>query len=162
VIEPPASLRPGFPLGRKGLGEVDTKINLNEAVSKIRNLDEAPIEIQQAIYYNPKLAELQRSGVEGTKQGLELIRESSDNPWYRELATKLTEDGMFNPRHEVVGEIGEKSAGRYQPYSYKVLTKDKLAGSEMIFMHENMHAATHSVIQGVLDNYKQFDWAKGV
>lgn len=161
--EGPTTVQPGFPLGRKGIPKTESEFRLRDVIEQYGELSKAPDEIREAMGFNPALAHNLTAGAESSRRGIEIVQETSSNPWYRTLARRLLQDETYNPRHETRDTLpGGDPAGKYNPYAYKVLTKQALAGSEKIFMHEQVHASTHSVIQGVLDGHKQFSWAQPV
>lgn len=114
--------------------------------------------------HNEGLKHWMTSGAETGRKGFEVIRDTTSNPYYKELATKLLEDKEFNPKFELRegASVNDRpfTPGQYSPSNYLIRQASESAGSEEIYLHEGIHARTHSTIQGVLDGEKRFEWAK--
>lgn len=85
------------------------------------------------------------------RNGLSLVAQVSDVPWYREVAKLLMEDKDFNPNISVYDKLsskeGKEHAGQYDPHNYMVRIGNQYTGHEAVFVHEMVHARTHTLIE---------------
>lgn len=91
-------------------------------------------------------------GVEGqgnpNRRGLEIIKEKSTSPYYKELAKKLLEDPEFKPDFFYKGQLSDPNwMGVYETYKHKTGLRLDYLGDETTFLHENVHARTHAALE---------------
>ena len=106
--------------------------------------------------YNERLRVMQEDPASfSARQMLSEIRESSSIPYYKELANLLLADKTFNPRFGLRDAVPENKSpegwrGWYQFKDYRIELMRAGAGEEALFLHEAVHARTHSAIEYVL------------
>lgn len=96
--------------------------------------------------YNPRLTILQKSN-DSVRHQLEVIRDTSEIPYYKELAKLLLNDESFNPRFELTRTLPAGTTGRYSPGDYKVRIAELGWGEEGLLLHEAIHARVHATIE---------------
>lgn len=138
-------------------------------------LSKSTITMPAGSYQNNYLFQAQHEILpkEGGRKGLSIIRDTSSIPWYRSVARLLLNDEQFNPNFAVKDKLPnptnktKEDWGQYSPSKYEASVRKDATGNEYVFMHEMIHARTHSIIQqlifGTLDRmHPSYDAAKRV
>lgn len=91
------------------------------------------------------------------RMGLQTVRDTSENPFYRELADKLLSDETFKPGLNIAERVeshGKSVSGKYNTPTHTIHLKTEHAGSEQLLLHESVHARLYAAVQAWINATK--------